>query len=43
LGLRQGQGLGSIALAFTAASPKADQAAIADLLASEGRAGFATD
>jgi len=35
-------GLGSIALAFTAASSKADQAAIADLLASEGRAGFAT-
>jgi type IV secretion/conjugal transfer VirB4 family ATPase len=35
-------GLGSIALAFTAASSKADQAAIANLLASEGRAGFAT-
>jgi type IV secretory pathway VirB4 component len=34
-------GLGSIALAFTAASSKADQAAIADLLASKGRAGFA--
>jgi type IV secretion system protein TrbE len=33
--------LGSIALAFTAASSKADQAAIADLVASEGRAGFA--
>ncbi len=34
-------GLGSIALAFTAASSKADQAAIDDLLASEGRANFA--
>jgi len=34
-------GLGSIALAFTAASSKADQGAIAKLLASEGRAGFA--
>jgi type IV secretion system protein TrbE len=34
-------GLGLIALAFTAASSKADQAAIADLLASGGRAGFA--
>jgi type IV secretion system protein VirB4 len=33
-------GLGSVALAFTAASSKADQAAIADLLASEGRGGF---
>jgi type IV secretion system protein TrbE len=35
-------GLGSIALAFTAASSKADQAAIANLLASEGHNGFAT-
>ena len=34
-------GLGLIALAFTAASSKADEAAIADVLASEGRAGFA--
>jgi type IV secretion system protein TrbE len=34
-------GLGAIALAFTAASSKADQAAIDDLLASEGRANFA--
>jgi type IV secretion system protein VirB4 len=34
-------GLGSIALAFTAASSKTDQAAIASLLAREGRAGFA--
>jgi type IV secretion system protein TrbE len=34
-------GLGLIALAFTAASSKADQATIADLLSSEGRAGFA--
>ena len=34
-------GLGAVALAFTAASSKADQAAIAKLLASEGRAGFA--
>jgi type IV secretory pathway VirB4 component len=32
---------GSIALAFTAASSKADQAAIADLMASEDRADFA--
>ncbi len=35
-------GLGEVALAFTAASSKADQAAIADALASHGRAGFAT-
>ncbi len=34
-------GLGEVALAFTAASSKADQAAIAKLLESEGRAGFA--
>src|SRR5712692_9016466 len=34
-------GLGEVALAFTAASSKADQAAIADALASHGRAGFA--
>ncbi len=34
-------GLGEVALAFTAASSKADQAAIADVLASHGRAGFA--
>ena len=34
-------GLGEVALAFTAASFKADQAAIADVLASHGRAGFA--
>jgi type IV secretion system protein TrbE len=34
-------GLGEVALAFTAASSKADQAAIAKLLASAGRAGFA--
>jgi type IV secretion system protein TrbE len=34
-------GLGLIALTFTAASSKVDQAAIANLLASEGRAGFA--
>ena len=33
-------GLGEVALAFTAASSKADQAAIADALASHGRAGF---
>ena len=33
-------GLGAVALAFTAASSKADQDAITDLLASEGRAGF---
>jgi len=33
--------LGEVALAFTAASSKADQAAIADVLASHGRAGFA--
>src|SRR5215470_5885423 len=35
-------GLGEVALAFTAASSKADQAAIADALAAHGRAGFAT-
>jgi type IV secretion system protein TrbE len=35
-------GLGAIALAFTAASSKADQAAITDLLANEGREGFAS-
>jgi type IV secretion system protein VirB4 len=35
-------GLGEVALAFTAASSKADQAAIADVLASHGRASFAT-
>jgi type IV secretion system protein VirB4 len=34
-------GLGEVALAFTAASSKTDQAAIADVLASHGRAGFA--
>ena len=34
-------GLGAVALAFTAASCKADQTAIANVLASEGRAGFA--
>src|SRR5262249_44421120 len=34
-------GLGEVALAFTAASSKADQAAIADVLAANGRAGFA--
>jgi type IV secretion system protein VirB4 len=34
-------GLGDIALAFTAASSKADQAAIDRILASEGQAGFA--
>jgi type IV secretion/conjugal transfer VirB4 family ATPase len=34
-------GLGPIALAFTAASSKADQAAIADVLATSGRDGFA--
>jgi type IV secretion system protein VirB4 len=34
-------GLGEVVLAFTAASSKADQAAIADVLASHGRAGFA--
>jgi type IV secretion system protein TrbE len=34
-------GLGGVALAFTATSSKADQAAIGDLLAGEGRAGFA--
>ena len=35
-------GLGEVALAFTAASSKADQAAIADVLARQGRAGFAS-
>ncbi len=35
-------GLGEVALAFTAASSKADQVAIAETLASHGRAGFAT-
>ena len=34
-------GLGEVALAFTAASSKADQAAIADVLAMHGRDGFA--
>jgi type IV secretion system protein TrbE len=34
-------GLGEVALAFTAASSKADQIAIADLLAAHGRDGFA--
>jgi type IV secretion/conjugal transfer VirB4 family ATPase len=34
-------GLGEVALAFTAASSKTDQAAIADVLAAHGRAGFA--
>jgi type IV secretion system protein TrbE len=34
-------GLGEVALAFTAASSKSDQAAIADVLASHGCAGFA--
>src|SRR5215475_10031978 len=34
-------GLGEVALTFTATSSKTDQAAIADVLASEGRAGFA--
>jgi hypothetical protein len=34
-------GLGEVALAFTAASSKADQSAIADVLAVHGRAGFA--
>jgi type IV secretion system protein TrbE len=34
-------GLGDVALAFTAASSKADQAAIADALAAHGRDGFA--
>jgi type IV secretion system protein VirB4 len=34
-------GLGPVALAFTAASSKADQAAIAEVLASSGRGGFA--
>jgi type IV secretion/conjugal transfer VirB4 family ATPase len=34
-------GLGEVALAFTAASSKTDQAAIADVLASHGHAGFA--
>jgi len=35
-------GLGEIALAFTAASSKADQAAIADVMAEHGRDGFAS-
>jgi type IV secretion system protein TrbE len=34
-------GLGEVALAFTAASSKSDQAAIADVLARHGRGGFA--
>src|SRR5499427_10001746 len=34
-------GLGGVALAFTAASSKADQTAIADVLATHGRSGFA--
>jgi type IV secretion system protein TrbE len=34
-------GLGDVALAFTATSSKADQAAIADVLAHHDRAGFA--
>ncbi|AEQ53572.1 conjugative transfer protein TrbE [Pelagibacterium halotolerans B2] len=34
-------GLGEVALAFTAASSKADQAAITDILADHGRDGFA--
>ena len=34
-------GLGEVALAFSAASSKADQAAIADVLAAHGHAGFA--
>src|ERR1700676_172560 len=34
-------GLGEVALAFTAASSKVDQATIADVLASHGRGGFA--
>ena len=34
-------GLGEVALAFTAASSKVDQAAIADVCANEGRAAFA--
>jgi len=34
--------LGEIALAFTAASSKADQAAIADAMAEHGRDGFAS-
>src|SRR5258708_35494442 len=35
-------GLGEVALAFTAASSKTDQAAIPDVLATHGRAGFAS-
>ena len=35
-------GLGEVALAFTAASAKADQTAIGELLANHGRAGFAS-
>ena len=34
-------GLSEVALAFTAASSKTDQAAIAAIVAAEGRAGFA--
>jgi type IV secretion system protein VirB4 len=34
-------GLGEVALAFTAASSKSDQAAIANILAEHGREGFA--
>ena len=33
--------MGEVALAFTAASSKTDQAAIADVLAAHGRDGFA--
>jgi type IV secretion system protein TrbE len=33
-------GLGEVALAFTAASSKSDQAAIAEILAEHGREGF---
>src|SRR6185436_7793728 len=35
-------GLGEVALAFTAASAKSDQAAITGILAEHGREGFAT-
>jgi type IV secretion system protein VirB4 len=34
-------GLGEVALAFTTASSKTDQAAIAEVMAKHGRAGFA--
>jgi len=34
-------GLGDVALAFTAASAKSDQAAITEILAEHGREGFA--